>query len=308
MFLKIGLFVLALLVVYKVYRNMKIKRYYQSLPGKTVLVTGGGSGIGREVCLRYLELGCNVAFCGRRLERLEETKNYLLSMVKGAEKRIAYFKADCAEQEDCKNFILNASERFGAIDILVLNHLFGRIQKFDEIDENSIELAYNLTYNANVKGNMLLLHYAIPHLTKTKGKILYVSSMSSYYGVAKLSLYSSSKLAMHGFLSCLRLEISKKEIQITICSPGLIGTDIARTFIGEKEMKGSMSPTKCAFQMVEAVGLGDRECLMNVIDSPPINGTIFFWLSQFFPQLVELIGSTSPVKDAIMDHPTKKEN
>lgn len=131
-------------------------------------------------------------------------------------------QCDAAVQNDCKNLITQAVTKFGRVDVLTLNHAWGRVQMFAEVTEDKLDSCFYDTYEANVKGNMYLIYYALPELRKTRGKVLYVSSMSAYYGVPKLSFYSSTKYAMHSFLNCVRVEEASKKsgVQITIAAPG----------------------------------------------------------------------------------------
>eukprot|EP01103_Thecamoeba_quadrilineata_P017463 TRINITY_DN620_c0_g2_i2.p1 TRINITY_DN620_c0_g2~~TRINITY_DN620_c0_g2_i2.p1 ORF type:complete len:160 (+),score=26.87 TRINITY_DN620_c0_g2_i2:526-1005(+) len=136
---------------------------------------------------------------------------------------------------------------------------------------------------------MMLVHEALPHLMNTSGKILYNSSMSAYYGVPKLSLYNSSKIALHRFFDCLRMELPKGSVGITIACPGLVNTEKAATYIPETDMKQSMDARKCALQMLEACAKGQREIRMNLIDSPPISGELVYLLVSLFPSLADWI-------------------
>eukprot|EP00029_Vermamoeba_vermiformis_P003301 TRINITY_DN13694_c0_g1_i1.p1 TRINITY_DN13694_c0_g1~~TRINITY_DN13694_c0_g1_i1.p1 ORF type:complete len:330 (+),score=102.57 TRINITY_DN13694_c0_g1_i1:59-1048(+) len=295
------------------YAKYKVEHGRKALSGKTVIVTGAGSGIGLQMALYYLELGCNVVIAGRTIAKLEESIKVFRE--KGfAENRFSMVQCDAAVQKDCKNLIAQTVTKFGQLDVVTLNHAWGRVQLFADVTEDKLDSCFYDTYESNVKGNMYLIHYALPELRKTRGKILYVSSMSAYYGVPKLSFYSSTKYAMHSFLNCVRVEEAGKKsgVQITIAAPGLIGTDTAKAYVNPKEFEGAMAPSRCARLMVDGLLEGQREMKMNLVDRPPINGTAMYYVGVFFPSFVDwfmLFNSSlqkeGGLKDAILEHPLR---
>jgi len=262
-------------------KNVNLQQFFQ---GKKVIITGGGSGIGKELAMQLCKLGANVCITGRRIERLEEVAK--LSKKEGGQ--CITVQGDCSEQGDCKEIVEKTVKAFGGVDILILNHAWGRIQKFEDIPEDEFVQAYHDTFDANVLGSMLMIKYALPHIKKSKGGILFNSTMSVFYGIPKLGLYSSSKLAMHSILDCISAELpANSGIAITVVCPGLIETEHAGAHVPASDMQRAMKVSVCAKQFLDGIAQKKRHINMNLVASPPVSGELVYLLAVLFPSLTE---------------------
>ena len=123
------------------------------LEGKTALITGGGSGIGRETARLFAEEGANVVITGRKEENLIEAAG----TGNGA---ISYLVSDVSNEEDCKAAVEFTLDKFGKLDILFNNA--GVIYKVETHDTTTEQ--WETTFDINVRGMFLMSKYAIPHM------------------------------------------------------------------------------------------------------------------------------------------------
>jgi len=255
------------------------------------LITGGGSGIGAEIARFAFSHGAVLTLVGRRMPRLEEVCNSLLSSNQPNKGGCFCVQGDMAIKNNVVRTVDQAVAKMGGIDALVLNHAWGVIQFFEDVPFDDLEEAYNLTYAPNVLGNMWLIHKTLPYLKQNQGEshILYVSSLSITYGVPKAAFYASSKLAMHGVIDTLRMELGPtSNIRLTTVNVGAVATELfmAAMISPREEEKAAMRPNKCARLLLEYMVAGRREVMMPLVDYPvPISG----YLSWLFPGFMEWV-------------------
>jgi NAD(P)-dependent dehydrogenase (short-subunit alcohol dehydrogenase family) len=179
-----------------------------SINGKVVLVTGAGQGIGRAAALHFATAGASVLITGRRASRVEEAaKDHA---------HITGLVADAAEPEDAARTISKAIELWGRLDILVNNAGAGAIMPLADI---TIDKVTNI-FAVNVVGPSLLAKAALPHLKKTKGSIINVSSTFGSKPVAGLSHYAASKSALEHLTHCWALELAPFGVRVNAVAVG----------------------------------------------------------------------------------------
>jgi short-subunit dehydrogenase len=191
------------------------------LEGKVVVVTGAGSGMGRELTLELVRRGAAVAAVDMRVETLEETKRIAIE----AGGRIETFVLDVSD--DAKVIALPAAveSKLGAVDALINNA--GIIQPFVMIKDLTVEAAAKVM-NVNFHGPLMLTKAFLPGLlARPEAHILNVSSMGAYAPVPGQSVYGASKAAIKLFTEGLRSELLTTNVGVTIVFPGAIATNIA---------------------------------------------------------------------------------
>ncbi|KAJ0113508.1 hypothetical protein Patl1_01257 [Pistacia atlantica] len=175
--------------------------------------------------------------------------------------------ADVSVIQDCKRFVDTAINHFGRLDHLVNNAGVARGRLFKNVDCIS---DFTPTMDINFWGTVYDTHFAIPHLRKSKGKIIVIASTCGWYPIPRLSLYNASKAAIISFYETLRTEIGW-EIGITIVTPGLIRSEMTQDqafaqvslWINGKKNKGlGFIPTEtkeeCAKAIVKSACRGDK--------------------------------------------------
>lgn len=178
------------------------------LKDKVALVTGAGSGIGRATALALAAQGARVVVTGRRPEPLVR--------VVAAGRNIVELAADVAEPGDAPRSIAKAVETWGRLDILVNNAGAGALAPLADATAERIEAIFA----TNVVGPSLLARAALPHLARTSGTIVNVSSTFGHKAGAGLSHYAASKAALEHLTRCWALELAPQGIRINAVAAG----------------------------------------------------------------------------------------
>ncbi len=192
-----------------------------ALRGKTALVTGGGTGIGREIAKALGRAGANVVVCGRRLDPCEET----CLQLKGDGVAAVAAQCDVSNARDVDRLIDTAFGRFGRIDILVNNAaIAGASKPFLEIsmEEWQRTLAINLT------GVMLCSQAVARRMIEAGGgKIINVASILAFKVVTHSSDYCAAKGGVLQLTRAMALELARHNIQVNAICPGYFHTEFA---------------------------------------------------------------------------------
>ena len=186
-----------------------------TLKGKSVLITGGGSGIGRGVAEHFVQRGAKVVITGRREEKLIET----CEEVSGD---IAYFAGDVTDDGDRKSMISKALAHGGKLDALISNA--GNMYRCDVADfeeEKLIEV-----FHANVIGGMMLVKEAFANLKESKACVVFVGSVHTQRVFPNASPYAATKGALEALTGVLAAELGKDDIRVGCVRPGGVPTEI----------------------------------------------------------------------------------
>ncbi|XP_026314576.1 uncharacterized protein LOC113226231 [Hyposmocoma kahamanoa] len=188
-----------------------------SFTGKSVIVTGASSGIGAATAILFAEQGASVVIVGRNETKLNSVTGKLPKNAKSL-----ILKADVTR--DAKKIIDETVKKFGKIDILVNNAGFG---KQGSLTDGKFLEAYDSIMETNVRAVAELTMLALPHLTKTKGNIVNISSIAAKIVPADpTSLpYCVSKAALDHFTRGAALEFASKGIRVNSVNPGPVATD-----------------------------------------------------------------------------------
>lgn len=221
---------------------------------KVVIVTGAGSGMGRELTLELIKRGARVAAVDIRQESLDET-------VKIAGGSAAAFVLDVRDFEAVRELPTKIQASMGDVDILINNA--GIIQPFLPIQDLSFEDAQRVM-DINFYGPLALVKAFLPALLeRPQAHILNVSSMGAYAPVPGQSIYGASKAALKLMTEGLRSELMGTSVGVTIAFPGAVNTNIttnsglAMPELGTEAPKfKSMEAGKAAKIMVDAIEKG----------------------------------------------------
>uniref|UniRef100_A0A914ELV3 Uncharacterized protein n=1 Tax=Acrobeloides nanus TaxID=290746 RepID=A0A914ELV3_9BILA len=181
---------------------------------------GSSAGIGRATALLFAKEGASVTIHGRSSESLQKTLD-LLKSAGVPENRVLVVQGHIEEDKTCQNLINKTVEKFGKLDILVNNA--GIAQKAGAGTLSMENFQY--IFDVNLKSVVLLTNLAIPHLEKTKGNIVNVSSGTAIKAFAQRPFYAMTKAALDHFGRCYSLILAEKGIRINTINPGLIATE-----------------------------------------------------------------------------------
>ncbi|MET0239432.1 MAG: SDR family oxidoreductase [Sphingobium sp.] len=191
-----------------------------NMGGKTVIVTGASSGLGRATALLLAEAGAQLFLVGRSDEALAETAALL------GDSAVATHVTDLSDPSASAAVVAAAVERFGEIHALC--NVAGIIHVANShdmpLDQWDAIIATNLT------APFLLSQAAIPHLRKTDGAIVNVASAAAFTGQAYGAAYSASKAGLVGMTKAMAMEYAKQPIRINAVAPGGMITNVARNF------------------------------------------------------------------------------
>lgn len=185
-----------------------------------VIVTGGGAGIGLATARAFASQHANVLITGRRTSKLEE--------IARAEPRIESLTADVANPLDAQRTIDRAVELWGRVDVLVNNAGAGAPMP---LANTSVE-HLNAIYAVNTIGPTLLAAAAVPHLVRSRGSIINISSSLARKAVAGFGDYGGSKAALEQLTRCWALELASQGVRVNAVASGPVETDFLQERMG----------------------------------------------------------------------------
>ena len=186
-----------------------------SMSGKSVLITGGGSGIGRGVARHFAMQGARVTISGRREKKLAATSNEMNG-------EIAYVVGDVTREDDRKSMIQNSVKYGGRLDALISNA--GNMYRSDVADLDEDELLS--IFHSNVIAGMMLVKEAYDHLKRSQGCIIFVGSVHTQRAFPNASPYAATKGALETLTGVLAAELGKDNIRVGCVRPGGVPTEI----------------------------------------------------------------------------------
>lgn len=223
------------------------------ITGKTVVITGAGTGIGRAIAVRLAELGGNIMVTDLNEETAKETVA-MLDVSKGQKHRS--MSVDVTNKQSAEAAKEKTVEEYGKVDILVNN---AGVSSMNRV-ENLTEQEWDFNFDVNVKGVFFLTQAFLPELKKTKGKIINTASMASLKAAPLLSHYTATKYAVLGFTKACALELAEYEINVNCVCPGYVKTSMQeREVVWEAELRG-MQPQEVIDEYISLTPLG-RLCL-----------------------------------------------
>ena len=204
---------------------------------KVVLITGGGTGIGKATAAAFVEEGATVVIAGRREAVLEATAKELGDSAHPV-------VADISKNGQPKALVDETISRYGQLDVLVNNAGGFAVGPVAETSDEDIVRVYSV----NVFGLLALSREALPYLAKTKGSIVNVSSTVSESPGGGFSVYASSKAAVDSITRTLATECGPSGVRVNAVSPGFTVTDMSAEVLKMNPQMGTM--------MIEQTPLG----------------------------------------------------
>ncbi|KAJ8721914.1 hypothetical protein PYW08_004316 [Mythimna loreyi] len=186
-----------------------------SFQDKVVLVIGSSSGIGAATAIKFAEEGAKVAIVGRKKQKLEEVAKKCGNPL--------VLVADISKDEDVKRIISETLREFGKLDILINNAGIGG--NVSILAENAMQ-TFDQVMTTNLRAIVYLTNLAAPHIVKTKGNIINISSVAAYRAIGKESFsYCTSKAALDHFTRAVAQELAESGVRVNVINPGPVVTD-----------------------------------------------------------------------------------
>jgi NAD(P)-dependent dehydrogenase (short-subunit alcohol dehydrogenase family) len=190
--------------------------------GKTVLVTGASSGIGRETALAFAAAGANVVLAARRAAALTK----IATQARAAGAKALVVATDVTDAASVKACFRKAVARFGRIDVVVNNAGIMLPSPVAELDPADLQRMLDV----NLFGALHVMQAALRQMRRQPegGQIVNVASLAGRRGFSPLGGYSASKFALIGMTEALRTELVGEKVGVSLVLPGVIDTPMAQ--------------------------------------------------------------------------------
>src|SRR6202521_1611994 len=231
-----------------------VMSYANRLKGKTAVITGGATGIGRAAAKRFIEEGAFVFIFGRRQEALDDAVADL-----GPNARAV--KGSVSDEADLDRLYAAVKAERGTLDIVFANAGVGSQLALGKITAEHIDE----TFDTNVKGTIFTVQKALPLMGKG-GSIILTGSSAGTTGAPAMSAYSASKAAVRNLARTWAEDLKGTGIRVNVLSPGGTATDLAKAALGEEGQKAyaAMPPLQ---RMADPAEIGAAAAFLASSDS-----------------------------------------
>jgi short-subunit dehydrogenase len=252
-----------------------------------VIITGASSGIGRELALQLANQSAWLALGARNIEKLET----VAAECRDRGGKVLTVQTDVTDEAQCQNLVDQTVTEYGRIDTLINNAGISMRMMFEEMETfTPIETPLKVNY----LGSVYCTFFALPHLKKTQGRIIALSSLTGKYGVPTRTGYAASKHAVVGFFDSLRVELAESGVSVTISYPDYVATDARKNAlgpdgkpIGETHIQEDkvMTVKTCAALLIKAAAERKRE------DNQTYRAKLGPWLKLIAPGFIDKMAS-----------------
>ena len=257
--------------------------------GSSIIITGASEGIGRALARALAPQRPRLALAARDRARLASLAAECREL--GATVRVQ--ATDVTETSACRALVDDTAAEFGAIDVLVNNAGGTMWTRFDRVEDPSI---FEAMMRLNYLGSVYPTLHALPHLKRSRGRIVAVSSMAGLIGVPERTAYAASKHAVTGLFDSLRIELAGSGVSVTLIHPDFVVSEIHRRALGpdgrplgQNPMAGSriMTAERCAELMVRAMERRDRALITSM------RGRFGRWLRLVAPGAIDRMAANA---------------
>ncbi len=254
--------------------------------GRVVVVTGASEGIGRAFCLALAPQRPRLVLAARNRERLESLAEECRRH--GAEALVV--PTDVTDETSCRALIDATVAAFGTIDVLVNNAGGTMWTRLDQVRDLGL---YERLMRLNYFGSLYPTFHALPHLKRSHGRLVAVSSMAGLIGVPERTGYAAAKHAVIGFFESLRIELAADGVSVTIACPDFVVSEIHKRALdadgrplGANPMAASKIMTAaCAQLMIDAIARRERLLLTSR------RGRLARWLQLIAPSRIDALAA-----------------
>jgi short-subunit dehydrogenase len=199
-----------------------VKNNKMKVQNKTIVVTGGGSGMGRELVLALLQKGAKIIALDINKTGLEETAK----LAKDKAASLSFYVTDITDKAAVEDLSTKIIAEQGTVDGLINNA--GIIQPFVRVNDLSYEMI-DRVMNVNFYGTLYLTKSFLPHLlTRPEAHIVNISSMGGFLPVPGQTIYGASKAAVKLLTEGLHAELTGTNVKVTVIFPGGVNTNILK--------------------------------------------------------------------------------
>lgn len=230
-----------------------------------VILTGASTGIGEAMAYQLAAQGARLALAARNSQKLKAVAAVCRS--RGGDALTV--TTDVTDETECKMLIERTVAEYGRVDTLINNAGLSMWMKLEDVEDlGTIEYLMRV----NFFGSMYCTYYALPHLKRSKGRIVAIASVAARTGVPTRTGYSASKHAMVGFFESLRIEVEDDGISVTIAFPDFVASGMHTRSLGADgrplghnplQVDKIMTSDECARLILEGAAGRKRQVIMS---------------------------------------------
>ncbi|GIO87288.1 3-ketoacyl-ACP reductase [Paenibacillus faecis] len=213
----------------------------QRFQGKTAIVTGAGSGIGKAAAIRLAKEGAKVALFDLMDERTRSTEHQINNIYRGVSRS---FDVDVSDPVRMEKAVNEVADVFGGIDIVFANAGINGV--LAPVDEMTLD-DWEKTLKVNLNGTFLTVKYTVPYLKKRGGGSIIITSSingNDRFSGFGMSAYSTTKAGQVAFMKMTALELAKFKIRVNAICPGAIATNIDSSTEVSEELEEIIIPVE----------------------------------------------------------------
>jgi short-subunit dehydrogenase len=190
----------------------------QRFAGQVVFITGASSGIGEALAREFARAGADLALAARRVDRLER----LAADLRELGRRALVLPCDVTAAGDLDRAAARARETLGRIDVVVANAGFGVMGPLETLTLDD----YRRQFETNVFGVLRTVYATLDDVTRARGRLVLLGSVSGHLALPGASAYAMSKFAVRGLAEALAHELAPRGVAVTLVSPGLVESEM----------------------------------------------------------------------------------
>jgi len=238
------------------------------LKGRVAIVTGGGTGIGRAVCLRLAGAGAKAVVVN--YSRSDKDARATVAEIIGLGPDAIAHKADVSNEKEVTAMIEAVKNRYGRIDVLINNAGTTRFIAHQDLDALTDEV-WDQILKVNLKGTFYCCRAAAPELRKTGGAIVNVASIAGHRATGSSIVYAVSKAGVLQLTRALAVALAP-EVRVNSVSPGLVSTRWLRQF--DAEAADSQATSISVTTPLNAVATADHvaQAVMAFVENDMLTG------------------------------------
>jgi hypothetical protein len=249
----------------------------KKLKNKSVIITGGSSGIGRAFALKCARDGAKVLIAARRENKLQK----VVAEIENLGGKGYYKSTDVTKPDQVKELFKHAVETFGCVDVVFNNAGLGFVKRIYELSDDEIAKMVNV----NVLGMSYVAKYAAQVMKEQKrGHLINTSSLAGLITLPQWSVYVATKWAVTGLTDSIRQELKPFNVKVSSLHPGAVDTEFFssdKANIDLSELEQAIKPGEVAEAVYEAIFTDKRKILV------PSMTKNYSLLYKFLPGLTE---------------------
>tara|TARA_B000000557_G_scaffold238349_1_gene215801 strand:- start:2 stop:862 length:861 start_codon:yes stop_codon:yes gene_type:complete len=235
--------------------NTKSMLQKDSLKGKTILVTGGGSGLGKSMSTEFLNLGANVVIASRNLDKLEVSAKEMEDETGGT---VLPIQCNVKEYSDVENVLSETIKKFGSLDILINNAAGNFVSPTERLSHRAFDAVVDIVLKGSYNCTLEIGKYWIKN--KIKGVTLNIVTTYSWTGSGYVVPSACAKAGVLAMTRSLGAEWGKYGIRTNAIAPGPFPTEGAWSRLFPKAFRKFYDPTK----KIPLKRFGDHQELANL--------------------------------------------